>query len=324
MNGQPNYFKIGVFVIAVFMLLAAALIFFGAGRILQPKVYLETYVDGTVQGIDIGSPVKFRGVQIGRISRIDFVFNQYGAEPGGNERNDYVFLEMEVDAKLFRGMFVGDIKPILEEAIKQGLRVMLQPQGITGLNFAELNYVTQPERAPPLKIWWKPRAHYIPSAPGTLTSMLDSVNRIMESFGALDVGDTLKELNAVMQNFNTALTKLQSNLDEMNLAEVSTDLQKLIDEMRAKIDRLPVDQLSEDGRKMMETVSAAAGEMQSLVDRLEDSPLLNEKSVGGIIWNFQSTAENFRLLSENLRDTPSLILWGKPPKRTVVEPRSRQ
>ncbi len=91
-----------------------------------------------------------------------------------------------------------------------------------------------------------------------------------------------------------------------------------------EIDRLPVDQLSEDGRKMMETVSAAAGEMQSLVDRLEDSPLLNEKSVGGIIWNFQSTAENFRLLSENLRDTPSLILWGKPPKRTVVEPRSRQ
>ncbi len=60
------------------------------------------------------------------------------------------------------------------------------------------------------------------------------------------------------------------------------------------------------------------------IDRLEDSPLLNEKSVGGIIWNFQSTAENFRLLSENLRDTPSLILWGKPPKRTVVEPRSRQ
>ena len=324
MIGQPNYFKIGMFVIAAFLLLAAALIYLGADRMMRPKVFLETYVDGTVQGVDIGSPVKFRGVQIGRISRIDFVFNEYGTEPGGTGRNDYVFLEMEIDRKLFRGMFTGDAEQILNDAVKQGLRVMLQPQGITGLNFAELNYVSQPERAPPLKIWWTPRRHYIPSAPGTLTSMLDSVNRIMDSFGSLDVGDTLKELNAVMQNFNTALTRLQSNLDEMNLTETGANLQKLVDEMRNKVAALPVDQLTEDGRKMMTTVTAAAGEMQGLVDRLEDSPLLNERAVGGIIDDFESTAENFRILSENLRDTPSLILWGKPPKRTVVEPRSKQ
>ena len=324
MIGQPNYFKIGMFVIAAFFLLAAALIYLGADRMMRPKVFLETYVDGTVQGVDIGSPVKFRGVQIGRISRIDFVFNEYGTEPGGTGRNDYVFLEMEIDRKLFRGMFTGDAEQILNDAVKQGLRVMLQPQGITGLNFAELNYVPQPERAPPLKIWWTPRRHYIPSAPGTLTSMLDSVNRIMDSFGSLDVGDTLKELNAVMQNFNTALTRLQSNLDEMNLTETGANLQKLVDEMRNKVAALPVDQLTEDGRKMMTTVTAAAGEMQGLVDRLEDSPLLNERAVGGIIDDFESTAENFRILSENLRDTPSLILWGKPPKRTGVEPRSKQ
>ena len=324
MTGQPNYFKIGLFVIAAFLLVAAALVYLGADRMMRPKIYLETYVDGTVQGVDIGSPVKFRGVQIGRISRIDFVFNEYGTEPGGTGRNDYVFLEMEIDRKLFRGMFTGDAEQILNDAVKQGLRVMLQPQGITGLNFAELNYVPQPERAPPLKIWWTPRRHYIPSAPGTLTSMLDSVNRIMDSFGSLDVGDTLKELNAVMQNFNTALTRLQSNLDEMNLTETGANLQKLVDEMRNKVAALPVDQLTEDGRKMMTTVTAAAGEMQGLVDRLEDSPLLNERAVGGIIDDFESTAENFRILSENLRDTPSLILWGKPPKRTVVEPRSKQ
>jgi paraquat-inducible protein B len=324
MTGQPNYFKIGVFVIAAFLLLAAALIYLGADRMMRPKVFLETYVDGTVQGVDIGSPVKFRGVQIGRISRIDFVFNEYGPEPGGSGRNDYVFIQMEVDKNLFRGMFTGDAEQILNDAVKQGLRVMLQPQGITGLNFAELNYVPQPERAPELKIWWTPRTHYIPSSPGTLTSMLDSVNRIMDSFGSLDVGDTLKELNTVMQNFNVTLNKLQTNLDELNLSEASDNLQKLTDEMRAKVGELPVEQLSKDGREMMATVSAAAGEMQGLVDRLERNPLLNEKAVGGIIRDFQSTAANFRVLSENLRETPSLILWGKPPKRTIVEPPSRR
>lgn len=324
MNGQPNYFKIGLFVIAAFLLLAAALVYLGADRMMRPKIYLETYVDGTVQGVDIGSPVKFRGVQIGRISRIDFVFNEYGQEPGGTGRNDYVFLEMEVDRKLFRGMFTGDIEPILNDAVKQGLRVMLQPQGITGLNFAELNYVPQPERAPALRIWWTPKTHYIPSAPGTLASMLDSVNRIMDTFGSLDVGDTLKELNAVMQKFNASLGKLETNLDEMNLAEASANLQKLIDEMRTKVGELPVEKLSADGQKMMQTMTGAAEEMQGLVDRLESNPLLNRKAMGNIIDDFQATAENFRQLSESLRDTPSLLLWGKPARTVVPQPRPKQ
>ena len=93
MSTRANYFKIGVFVLAGFALLAVALIFLGAGNVFRPRIYLETYVDGTVQGIDLGSPVKFRGVQIGRISKVDFCFNVYGPQPG-DERLDYVYLEM--------------------------------------------------------------------------------------------------------------------------------------------------------------------------------------------------------------------------------------
>jgi paraquat-inducible protein B len=322
MSAQSRYFKIGLFILAGGALLVAGLLFLGADSMFRPRVYLETYVDGTVQGIDVGSPVKFRGVQIGRVSRVDFCFNEYGPNPGEG-RLDYVYIEMEVNKQVFRGMFDAEVGTMIGQAVDQGLRVMLQPQGITGLNFAELNYV---DRAPPppLEIWWTPRHPYIPSAPGTLASMLDSVNSIMDTFKALDIKDTVRELNAVMENFNTTLGKLQTNLDEMNLAETSANLQKLIDDMRTKVAELPVEQLGEDGRQMMETVTAAAGEMQGLVDRLERNPLLNEKAVGGIVRDFQSTAANFRLLSESLRDTPSLILWGKPPKRTVIEPRSRQ
>jgi len=318
MNGQPNYFKIGIFILSAFVLVAAALIFLGADRMFRPRIYLETYVDGTVQGIDVGSPVKFRGVQIGRISRIDFVFNEYGSK-AGESRKDFVFLEMEIDLKLFRGMFTGDVDTIIDQAVQQGLRVMLQPQGITGLNFAELNYVEQPERAPALKIWWTPRTHYIPSSPGTLTSMLDSVNRIMDTFGGLDVGDTLKDLKAVMQNFNTKLDQLGTNLDGMNLVQASKDLQSLVAEMRAKIDGLPVEQLGQDGTKMMHAFTAAAFEMQTLVDKLETSPLLNADSVGGIISDFQASAENFRVLSENLREYPSQLILGEPPKRSPFD-----
>jgi len=319
MSNRANYFKIGVFVLAGFSLLAAALIFLGAGNVFRPRIYLETYVDGTVQGIDLGSPVKFRGVQIGRISKVDFCFNIYGPQPG-EERLDYVYLEMEVDVQVFHGMFTEDITPVVEQAVRQGLRVKLQPQGVTGLNFAELNYVSDPALFPPLQIWWTPRHHYIPSAPGTLTSLVESLNKLMDTFGGLELGPTLKGVDQALKNFNTTLEGFSSSMDKLDLSKVSTDLQAVLTELRLKVDQVPVEKLSADGMKMMQSLTTVAGEMQRLVDALQTNPLLNADAVGAIVGDFQATAENFRVLSENLREYPSQMLFGEPPKRSRFDP----
>ena len=319
MSNRANYFKIGVFVLAGFSLLAAALIFLGAGNVFRPRIYLETYVDGTVQGIDLGSPVKFRGVQIGRISKVDFCFNIYGPQPG-EERLDYVYLEMEVDVQVFDGMFTEDITPVVEQAVRQGLRVKLQPQGVTGLNFAELNYVSDPTLFPPLQIWWTPRHHYIPSAPGTLTSLVESLNKLMDTFGGLELGPTLKGVDQALKNFNTTLEGFSSSMDKLDLSKVSTDLQAVLTELRLKVDQVPVEKLSADGMKRMQSLTTVAGEMQRLVDALQTNPLLNTDAVGAIVGDFQATAENFRVLSENLREYPSQMLFGEPPKRSRFDP----
>ena len=319
MSNRANYFKIGVFVLAGFSLLAAALIFLGAGNVFRPRIYLETYVDGTVQGIDLGSPVKFRGVQIGRISKVDFCFNIYGPQPG-EERLDYVYLEMEVDVQVFDGMFTEDITPVVEQAVRQGLRVKLQPQGVTGLNFAELNYVSDSALFPPLQIWWTPRHHYIPSAPGTLTSLVESLNKLMDTFGGLELGPTLKGVDQALKNFNTTLEGFSSSMDKLDLSKVSTDLQAVLTELRLKVDQVPVEKLSADGMKMMQSLTTVAGEMQRLVDALQTNPLLNTDAVGAIVGDFQATAENFRVLSENLREYPSQMLFGEPPKRSRFDP----
>lgn len=322
MSSRANYFKIGIFVLAGFFLLAGALIFLGAGTMFRPRIYLETYVDGTVQGVDVGSPVKFRGVQIGRVSRIDFCFNEYGPQPDDG-RLDYVFIEMEVNVQVFRGMFTDDIGPIVERAVEQGLRVMLQPQGITGLNFPELNYVADPEAAPPLRIWWTPRHFYIPSAPGTLTSMVDSLNRLMDMLGALDIAKVLGEMETALQTFNATVQRFGTSLEGLDLAEVSAELQKLLVDVRAKVDEIPVQELSADGRKMLESLTTTARQMQTLVDALQTNPLMNPDAVGAIVTDFQATAENFRVLSENLRQYPSQLLLGEPPKRSPFDPSGR-
>lgn len=297
------------------MLLAGGLIYLGAGRMFRPRFFVETYVDGTVQGIDIGSPVKFRGVTVGRVARIDFTFNLYSQPEGRDDgRRDYVVMIMEVESNAFSGLTDDpNLGSYIARAVEQGLRVMIQPQGITGLNYAEMDYLPEGRRLPPLKIWWTPERYYIPSAPGTLTSMLDSVNRIMDTVNSLNVGDTLRELKGVMSNFNDALVKMQGSLDEMDLAKTGADMRKLIEEMRAKVAELPVERLSAEGLKLMQSVTVAANRAQVLVQRIEASPVLDRKETGSIVSDLQSTAENFRVLSESLRQKPSLILWGNPP-----------
>lgn len=319
MSANTRYFKIGLFVLAGLALLVAGLLFLGADSMFRPRLYLETYVDGTVQGIDVGSPVKFRGVQIGRVSRVDFCFNEYGPQPGEG-RLDYVYIEMEVNKQVFRGMFNAEVDAMIQQAVDQGLRVMLQPQGITGLNFAELNYVDASSRPPPLKIWWTPRHPYVPSAPGTLASMLDSVNSIMDTFNALDIKDTMKDVNDALQGFNDTLKQLSGGMDDLQLAKISGDIQGVLADLKTKIDQLPVKQLGDDGSKAMQSLAAASGELKDLADAAQTSPLLNADAVGAIVSDVKAAAENLRVLTENLREYPSQLLLGEPPKRSPFDP----
>ena len=324
MPGQPNYFKTGLFVLAAFALLAGALLFLGADRMFRPRAYFETYVDGSVQGIDVGSPVKFRGVTIGRISEIDFTFNQYPPSDSSDGRRDYVMLVMEVDKQAFGGMLDGNVAEVTARAVDEGLRVMLQPQGITGVNYAELDYVLPANRTPPLHLWWIPVHPYIPSAPGTLTSMLDSINSIMDSFKSIDLKDTLDKLDGALGAATSTLQKFSGDLDRMELAEVSADLRGLLTDLRTKVDKLPVEELSADGRRMMDSLSAAARDADGLVDRLQKSPLLNRDTAATIMGDVETTARNFRVLSENLRNQPSLLFFGRPPKTPPAEGPRRQ
>ncbi|MEO5701316.1 MAG: MlaD family protein, partial [Casimicrobiaceae bacterium] len=74
MSANANYFKLGLFVIAGVGAAIALLLIIGSGRYFQPRVVIETYFNESVQGLDIGSKVKYRGVVIGDVTAISFTY----------------------------------------------------------------------------------------------------------------------------------------------------------------------------------------------------------------------------------------------------------
>jgi len=61
---QANRWKLGLFVSLVVTLGVGALIVLGATQLNRQKLAVVTYFDETVQGLDAGSALKWRGVPV--------------------------------------------------------------------------------------------------------------------------------------------------------------------------------------------------------------------------------------------------------------------
>ncbi|HEY5780002.1 MAG TPA: MlaD family protein [Terrimicrobiaceae bacterium] len=317
MSQKPSYFRIGLFIVIGLAILTGGLIAFGAGQMFRPRIYIETYVDGTVQGVDVGSPVKFRGVQIGRVSSINFTFNEYGAS-SQVDRFNYVLILMEIDHEMFPGMFSENLTPLIEKNVQQGLRARIEPQGITGINYIELDYVNDPSQFPSLAVNWEPHYYYIPSAPGQLTNMLDSINNIMRQIEQLNISGMSKSVMELLENLNKAVTGAE-------IAKISADLQTLLTEFRDALKAANVGELSDDARRMIEGLEKSNTELQAVLKNLEPATRISGPQIRALVENLATASANFVQFSNEIKRRPSLLLWGSPPKpKPTPTPRKRR
>ncbi|HEY5811135.1 MAG TPA: MlaD family protein [Terrimicrobiaceae bacterium] len=317
MSQKPSYFRIGLFIVIALAILTGGLIAFGAGQMFRPRIYIETYVDATVQGVDVGSPVKFRGVPIGRVSSITFTFNEYGS-PSQVDRFNYVLILMEIDREMFPGMFSENLTPTIEKNVAQGLRARIEPQGLTGINYIELNYVDDPSQFPPLAVDWKPHYYYIPSAPGQLTNMLDSINSIMRQVQDFNIAGVIKSTNELLENLNKAVT-------DAEIAKISSDLQVLVSEFQGALKAANVGPLSEDFRRLLDGLEKSNVQLQAMLKNLEPATKISGPQIKALVDNLKVASANFADFSAEVKNKPSLLLWGSPPQqKPTPAPRKRR
>src|SRR5205823_1469160 len=83
----------GMFVIGAIAAGIIVLLIIGTGRFLQKRVTIETYFNESVQGLDIGSKMKYRGVEVGQVTRISFTYVKYEQDKPMGDRKRYVLVE---------------------------------------------------------------------------------------------------------------------------------------------------------------------------------------------------------------------------------------
>ena len=88
-NSNPNYFRLGVFVIAAIAVLISVILIFGSGQLFKKSFYVETYIKQSVTGLDVGAAVRFRGVKVGQVTMIGLTGDIYEKEVPFNHRRQY-------------------------------------------------------------------------------------------------------------------------------------------------------------------------------------------------------------------------------------------
>ena len=169
MSQKANYFKLGLFVIGALAAGILVLVIIGTGRFFERRVIIETYFKESVQGLDIGSKLKYRGVTIGEVTRISFTYVYYQHDlpmPAAQALRAGRGAVAAAARRRPRGGRRHHEPENAQMEVEKGLRLRLAPQGITGTSYLEMDYVDPPP--PVLPISGRRSNIYIPSAPSTV------------------------------------------------------------------------------------------------------------------------------------------------------------
>ena len=120
MRTRTHHVLIGTFVITGVLILCFGVMALGASHFLRRTITVETYIEESVHGLEVGSPVKFRGVKIGEVSEIGFVNRVY------DTRLAYVLVRCAARPEAFRDPNDSQrLHEQLVDMIQRGLRVRL-------------------------------------------------------------------------------------------------------------------------------------------------------------------------------------------------------
>ena len=327
MSAQTKYFKLGTFVLIGVAAMVGAVILLGAGSIMRKKVYAETYMDESVQGLDVGAPVKFRGVTVGRLEKIEFAGIRY------NAKDDRIGLVIAFFPETLKGFLTDDPQKVLADLVARGLRVRLTSTGLTGVLYLELdNY--DPKQNPPAEITWTPVHPYLPSIVSTGTRMMSRVENVLEHVEKMRVDVISDKVIALIESIDKMVKTLSPAVEDVRkFTEEATvlvrDSRKVVSEdVKAAVVQLR-EAVEKDLRPALKGVQAGTerlpgtfDKVEATLDRIAVTLRRVDRTLAEETGSMDEALDNMRVVSQDLRELmgqvkryPSSALFGEAPPR---------
>jgi phospholipid/cholesterol/gamma-HCH transport system substrate-binding protein len=317
MAAPTNHFKLGLFVILACAAAITVAIALGAQSVKKDTVKYHTYFNESVQGLDVGSPVKFRGVTIGAVSAIEIAPD-----------HRHVDVVENIDVEDIKRMGLGESDDgggAKRFRVPHDLRAQLGSQGITGVKFVSIDFF-DPKSNPPPDVPFPVPDTYIPAAQSMMKNLEDTMAKAM---------DKLPELADAVVTITSRVDRMVAQLEKEDVTgRASATLahtDQVLTALNASIAKLDRAQLPGRAAATLDDVSKAVTKLNAVLERVDgDDGLLASmrrasdavgtlgRGAGGTTRELDQTlrevreaAESIRVLTEALERDPDMLIKGR-------------
>jgi paraquat-inducible protein B len=321
---------IGAFVLGALALVVVAVVALGSGRFFRQTREFVLYFDSSVNGLRVGAPVKFKGVEIGAVKDI-----RLQLEKGAQVNKIPVIIEIDLEKLTSRGAtteVARDLPTFHKAIVEMGLRGQLLMESlVTGLLYIGLDLFPNS----PVRLVQTAGGKYqypeIPTTPTTLEQAQDAATRIMAKIEELDFKGLTKSLTETVDGINQlvnspdlkaslrALQQTMPKVDEalLSMRNAATSMDQGVVSLSKSFE-----QTSEATREAMQQAVIALKQTDGALKAAEtvmvsvngvmdqDSPMFYEfrRSMKEI----SAAARTLRLLSGYIERNPRVLIFGKP------------
>ena len=318
MSAPTNHWKLGAFVIGTVLVGLGAVVALAARTLQIETVGYTSYFDEGVTGLEVGSPVTFRGVKIGNVSGIDVAPDRRHVEVNYS-------LGVKVLGRL--GLVSGGLGKETKIAVPSDLRVQIASSGLTGTKFIQLDFFDVGTSQPPVLPFAVPE-NYIPATSSTMKNLEDAVVRAVDALPEIAAG-----VAKVLDKVNLLLDDASARQIPAHTVATLTSLTRLMGSLQGKIDAVPVKELSQETEVLLKSAAGTLGRLNRVVERLDGEAGLMASmkrtsdslgdvagaglgdSLGEMARELKDTAGAMREFLSALDRDPDMLLKGKAKHR---------
>ena len=235
MSKEVNRIAIGGFVVGGIGLAVLAMLVFGSGKLFQQKSMQVLFFEGSVKGLSVGAPVKFRGVDIGEVVKVELTIN-----PDNLEFYVPVYVQIYRNRiSILGGKKVGefdDVKIVDALVTKMGLRAQLQMQSfLTGQLF--INYDFYPD-IPIRRAGLEKKVYEVPTIPTALQMLTDTLEQFVEDLRKANFREIVDNIAQTAKGANELINSADMRESVAHLNRTLQDVQRFIehtDELVGKV-----------------------------------------------------------------------------------------
>ena len=296
MEEKINFAMVGAFVLVLSAGLIGGVLWFSSGKSYRTvyDVY-RTYMKESVSGLNLNAPVRYRGVEVGRVQKIALA----------PENVEQVQLTLAIE----RGT-----------PVKMDTVAVLQTQGLTGLAFVELTGGSRDSLA--LQKQAGEEYPVIEAAPSlirrldfAITSLLTNLNKTSENVNALLDADNRRAVKKTLADIETLSNTLaaRSKLIDSSLADAAHAMKntaRLTDELTQLVPH--VRRSADAFERMSNQLGHAGASASSALDstrRFTDETL---PEIQQLVTQLRDMTGSLQRISDQLEQNPSVLLYGKP------------